>query len=47
MHHIMVRNPNHVCKGVKSITVNGKAVSGNVLPATGGGDEAEVEVLMG
>ena len=34
---ITVKNPNHVCKGVKSMTVDGKAVDGNVIPVMDGG----------
>ncbi len=42
---ITVKNPNGVQKGVKSITVDGKAISGNVVPATEG--KHQVEVIMG
>lgn len=31
--NITVQNPNHACKGVSSLTVNGKTISGNVIPA--------------
>ncbi len=43
---ITVKNPNHVCKGVKSMTVDGKAVDGNVIPVMGGGKHT-VEVVLG
>ncbi len=31
--HLDVRNPTGVCRGVKSMTLNGKPVAGNLLPA--------------
>jgi hypothetical protein len=31
-YQIEVKNPNGVCKGVKSVTVDGKKVAGNVIP---------------
>ncbi|MCL2076981.1 MAG: glycosyl transferase [Oscillospiraceae bacterium] len=43
---ITVKNPNKVSKGVKSLTVDGKAVEGNKIPAFQNG-EHEVEVVMG
>ena len=45
-YNITVKNPDHVCKGVKSMTVDGKAVDGNVIPAADGGVHT-VEVVMG
>ena len=45
--HITVTNPDHVMKGVKSITVDGKAIEGNVLPVYGDGKEHDVQVVMG
>ncbi len=44
---ITFKNPDHVCKGVKSVTVDGKAIEGNVLPVFGDGKTHEVEVIMG
>ena len=44
---ITVKNPDHVCKGVKSVTVDGNAIKGNVLPAFGDGKHHAVEVIMG
>ena len=44
-YHITVKNPDGVCKGIKSVTVDGKPVEGNVvkhLPGT-----HTVEVIMG
>ncbi len=45
-YNITVKNPNHVCKGVKSMIVDGKAVDGNVIPVCDGGVH-EVEVVLG
>ncbi|WP_040952586.1 GH36-type glycosyl hydrolase domain-containing protein [Gorillibacterium massiliense] len=44
---IKISNPNHVSKGVASVTVDGKAIAGNVLPAIGDGAVHQVEVVMG
>lgn len=44
---ISVSNPEHVCKGVKSVTVDGNAIDGNVLPVFGDGKTHKVEVVMG
>ena len=43
---ITVKNPNHVCKGVKSMTVDGKAVDINVIPVFENGTH-KVEVVLG
>lgn len=43
---IEVKNPSHVCKGVKSMTVDGKAVQGNKVPIFTSGEHT-VEVIMG
>ena len=45
-YNITVKNPNHVCKGVKSLTVDGKAVAGSVIPVLGAGVH-EVVVTLG
>ena len=42
---INVKNPDGVQKGVKSITMDGKPVEGNIVPATEG--KHTVEVVMG
>ena len=44
---ITVQNPNHVCKGIASVTVDGKAIEGNVLPVFGDGKTHAVTVVMG
>ena len=44
-YHITVKNPDGVCKGIQSITVDGRPIKGNVvnhLPGT-----HTVEVIMG
>ncbi|MBP0962065.1 MAG: glycosyl transferase, partial [Oscillospiraceae bacterium] len=43
---VTIKNPSHVCKGVKSVTVDGKAIDGNILPVFDGGVH-NVEVIMG
>ncbi|MCC8114482.1 MAG: glycosyl transferase [Bacteroidales bacterium] len=44
---IRVENPDHVCKGVKSITLNGKPVEGNTIPLQPIGSKNEVKVTLG
>ena len=44
---IVVKNPAHVCKGVKSMTVDGKAVQGCVIPFEAGKKEVNVEITLG
>ncbi|WP_110933184.1 GH36-type glycosyl hydrolase domain-containing protein [Paenibacillus bouchesdurhonensis] len=44
---ITIKNPNHVSKGVKSITVDGKAIDGNVIAPIGDGRTHQVEVVLG
>ncbi len=43
---ITVSNPDHVSKGIKSVTVDGEAIEGNVLPTFAEGTH-KVEVVMG
>jgi cellobiose phosphorylase len=43
---ITVRNPNGVCRGVKSVTVDGQAIDGNLLPVATG-KTLQVEVILG
>ena len=45
-YNITVKNPDHVSSGVKSMTVDGKAVDGNVIPAFANGNHT-VEVTLG
>ncbi len=46
-YHIDVQNPNHVQKGVASMTVDGQAVDGNVIVPAEGKTEYHVTVVMG
>ena len=46
-YNIEVKNPNHVSKGVKSITVDGEPIDGNVVPTLDAGREYQVEVILG
>ncbi|MBQ3843299.1 MAG: glycosyl transferase [Ruminiclostridium sp.] len=45
-YNISVKNPDHVSSGVKSMTVDGKAVDGNLIPVFANGIH-EVEVILG
>jgi len=45
--NITVKNPNKVEKGVKSISINGEKVDGQVVPFSKMKDVNEVEVVMG
>ena len=47
LHRITVKNPSHVCKGIRAIEVDGKPVKGFILPAIEEKAEVSVEVLMG
>jgi len=44
---IDVKNPNGVCQGVKSLTLNGKKLSGNLVPVNILGDSNKIEVILG
>ncbi len=46
-YNITVKNPDNVCKGVKSVKCDGVRITGNVLPAFEAGSEHEVEVILG
>ncbi|HEX7027597.1 MAG TPA: glycosyl transferase [Gammaproteobacteria bacterium] len=46
-YHIEILNPDHVSKGVKSITLDGGTISGNRLPILDAGSEHKVQVVMG
>lgn len=45
--HITVKNPNHVEKGVKTMTVNGKEMNGSCIMPEDGVKEYQIEILMG
>lgn len=44
---ITVKNPDHVSKGVKSVTVDGNAIESKIVPAFGDGKTHTVEVVLG
>ncbi|MEM2941583.1 MAG: glycosyl transferase [Thermoproteota archaeon] len=44
---IDVKNEEHVCRGVKQVTVDGKPIEGNVLPVFNDGATHHVTVIMG
>ena len=46
-YNITVKNPDGVCKGVKSMVCDGVKVNGNILPVFDAGSEHEVEVVLG
>ena len=46
-YNIKVQNPDHVEKGIKSITVDGKAIDGCVIPYVKGKETYDVVVTMG
>ncbi|HRZ98576.1 MAG TPA: glycosyl transferase, partial [Paludibacter sp.] len=43
---IEVKNPNGSMKGVKTITVNGKSIEGNIIPLVQAGEICNVIVVM-
>ena len=47
MYHITVDNSAAVQHGVKSVTVDGKAIEGNLLPLAAEGTDVTVQVVMG
>ena len=42
-----IENPDHVSKGVKTVTVDGKALKTNLLPVYSDGKRHAVKVTMG
>ena len=46
LYEIKVNNPDHICKGVRSVKVDGKEIAGNILPIFGDGKTHRVEVIM-
>ena len=46
-YHIQVKNPQNVEKGVVSMTVDGKAVDGHIIPYEKGKEEYNVVITMG
>ncbi len=46
-YNITIKNPDHISKGIKAVTVNGELSESNVLPVFPEGSEVSVEVVMG
>ncbi|HAE58839.1 MAG TPA: glycosyl transferase, partial [Anaerolineae bacterium] len=46
-YQIAVKNPNHVCKGVAKLTVDGKMVDGNLIPVFADRLTHTIEVTLG
>lgn len=46
-YHIEVENPDHVEKGVASVTVDGNVIDGNLIPVDAAKKEVHVKVIMG
>lgn len=46
-YNISIKNPDHICKGIKSVVVDGVKINGNVLPVFDDNGEHTVEVVMG
>jgi cellobiose phosphorylase len=46
VYHITVENPDHVCRGVKSVRVDGKDIANNVIPILSSGTYP-VRIVMG
>jgi cellobiose phosphorylase len=44
--HITVKNPDHAQSGCKSLTLNGKLMEGNYIPASEMKEENEIELVM-
>ena len=47
VYQIEVKNPDHICKGVKSVKVDGQEIRGKILPIFGDRKTHRVEVVMG
>jgi cellobiose phosphorylase len=47
LYQIDVKNPDHVSKGVKSMTVDGKPFEGALIPAFNDGQTHKVEIMLG
>lgn len=47
VYQIEVKNPDHLCKGVKSVKVDGQEIRGKIVPVFDEGETHRVEVIMG
>ncbi|MDQ8205688.1 hypothetical protein [Pelagicoccus sp. SDUM812003] len=45
--NITIQNPDKKCKGIKSLTINGKAIEGDTIPLTAASDVNEVVAVIG
>lgn len=46
IYNITIRNESGVCKGVKTLTLDGNLLEGNIVPFIGDADEHSVEVIL-
>ena len=46
-YHIQVHNPQHVCRGVRKVLVNGQPLEGSLIPLQPAGSASQVEVWLG
>ena len=46
VYEITVKNPDHVCRGLREMSLDGRKIGGNVIPAQAGGLH-RVEVILG
>ncbi|MDA3875381.1 MAG: glycosyl transferase [Kiritimatiellae bacterium] len=46
-YHITVQNPQGLCKGIQTLTVNGETLSGNLIPLAASGEEVQVVAVIG
>jgi cellobiose phosphorylase len=47
IYNITINNPKKVCKGVKSLILDGKLLNGNIVPNQNDGKNHIVEVELG
>jgi len=45
-YHITVRNPDHRTKGLRSLTVDGESIEGNLIPVASAGSTVTVEASL-
>lgn len=46
-YEIVVKNPEHICKGVRKVLVDGENIAGNVVPVFSDKSIHKVEVILG
>ena len=47
IYQIEVENPDHICKGVRTVRVDGQEIEGNLLPILDQGKTQHIHVMMG